>query len=80
MFATPLASGPRTTISGPALNAINALSPGPQGTLIATDGSTARPYRQWVYDLMERGRSGKVLSLDIASGSVRAIVSSGCFI
>ena len=75
VFATPSASSPRATISDPALNAINALSPGPQGTLIATDGSTARPYRQWVYDLMERGRSGKVLSLDIASGSVRAIAS-----
>jgi hypothetical protein len=75
VFATPSAPSPRATISDPALNAVNALSPGPQGTLIATDGSTARPYRQWVYDLMERGRSGKVLSLDIASGSVRPIAS-----
>jgi hypothetical protein len=57
------------------MNAINALSPGAQGTLIATDGSTARPYGQWVYDLMERGRTGKVLSLDIASGRVRPIAS-----
>src|SRR6266566_2913497 len=79
VFATPSASSPCTTISDPALNAINALSPGPQGTLIATDGSTARPYRQWVYDLMERGRSGKVLSLDIASGSVRPIASGLSF-
>ena len=30
-------------------------------TLVATDGSTARPYRQWVHDLMERGRTGRVL-------------------
>ncbi len=54
---------------------VNALSPGAQGTLIATDGSTARPYGQWVYDLMERGRTGRVLSLDIASGRVRPIAS-----
>ncbi|HTE93845.1 MAG TPA: hypothetical protein VK678_10085, partial [Bradyrhizobium sp.] len=79
VFARPSASSPRAAISDPALNAINALSPGPQGTLIATDGSTARPYRQWVYDLMERGRSGKVLSLDIASGSVRPIASGLSF-
>jgi hypothetical protein len=75
VFATPSASSPRATIADASMNAINALSPGPQGTLIATDGSTARPYGQWVYDLMERGRTGKVLSLDIASGRVRPIAS-----
>jgi len=75
VFATPSASSPRATIADPSFNAINALSPGAQGTLIATDGSTARPYGQWVYDLMERGRTGRVLSLDIASGRVRPIAS-----
>jgi hypothetical protein len=75
VFATPSASSPRATISDPSFNAVNALSPGPQGTLIATDGSTARPTRQWVYDLMERGRTGKALNLDIASGRVRPIAS-----
>lgn len=75
VFAAPSASSPRATISGSELNAVNALSPGPQGTLIATDGSTARPWRQWVYDLMERGRTGRVLSLDIASGRVRPIAT-----
>jgi hypothetical protein len=75
VFATPSASSPRATIADASFNAINALSPGPQGTLIATDGSTARPTRQWVYDLMERGRTGKVLSLDIASGRVRPVAS-----
>src|SRR5260370_6663860 len=54
---------------------MNSLAPGAQGTLIATDGATARPYGQWVYDLMERGRTGRVLSLDIASGRVRPIAS-----
>jgi hypothetical protein len=75
VFATPSASSPRTTIADPSFNAINALSTGPRGTLIATDGSTARPTRQWVYDLMERGRTGRVLSLDIASGRVRTVGS-----
>jgi hypothetical protein len=73
VFATPSAAP--VNFSDPSFNAINALAPGPRGTLLATDGSTARPYREWVYDVMERGRSGKVLSLDIASRRVRSIVS-----
>jgi sugar lactone lactonase YvrE len=75
VFATPSASTAAVTFSDPSMNAINALSPGSQRTLIATDGSTARPYGQWVHDLMERGRTGRVLSLDIASGRVRTITS-----
>jgi sugar lactone lactonase YvrE len=75
VFATSSASSAVVTLSDPSMNAINALSPGPQGTLIATDGSTARPCGQWVHDLMERGRTGRVLSLDIATGRVRTIAS-----
>jgi hypothetical protein len=76
VFATPSATSPSATFSDPSMNAVNALAPGPQGTLIATDGSSARPYGQWVHDLMERGRSGRVLILDIANGNVRTITSN----
>ena len=75
LLATPSASSVAATFSDSSISAINALAPGPRGTVIATDGSTQRPYRQWVYDLMERGRTGRVLSLDIASGSVRTLAS-----
>ena len=75
VFATPSASPAAATLSDPSMNAINALSPGSRGTLIATNGSTARPCEQWVHDLMERGRTGKVLSLDIASRRVGTIAS-----
>jgi hypothetical protein len=75
IFATPSATSPTVTFSDPAMHAINALSPGPQQTLIATDGSTTRPWRQWAHDLMERGRTGKVLVLDVASGRVRTLAS-----
>jgi hypothetical protein len=75
LFATPTAASAAVTFTDPAMNAVNALSCAPDGTLIATDGSSARPYRQWVYDLMERGRSGRVLGLDPASGKVRPIAS-----
>jgi len=75
VFATPSAPSAAVTFSDPAMHAINALAPGPGKTLVATDGSTARPYGQWVHDLMERGRSGRVLVLDLASGSIRTAAS-----
>jgi hypothetical protein len=75
VFATPSASSAKATFSDPSMKAINALSPARDGTLIATDGSTARPYGQWVHDLMERGCTGRVLVLDIASGRVRTVAS-----
>ena len=75
VFATPSAPAASLTFSDPSMSAINALSAGPAGTLIATDGSSTRPYGQWVHDLMERGRTGRVLVLDLASGRVRTIAS-----
>jgi hypothetical protein len=75
LFATPSAASAAVTFTDPAMNAINALSCAANGTLIATDGSSARPYGQWVFDLMERGRSGRVLALDPANGTVRAIAT-----
>lgn len=75
VFATPDAPNATATILDPSMNAINALSLGARGTLIATNGSTGRPYEQWVYDLMDRGRTGRVLSIDIASGRVQTIAS-----
>jgi hypothetical protein len=74
-FTTPSAANPATTFADTSMNAINALSPGAGETLVATDGSTTRPTGQWVHDLMERGRTGRVLVLDIASGRVRTIAS-----
>jgi hypothetical protein len=75
VFTTPSAPDAKIIFADGSMNAINALSPGAGETLVATDGSTVRPPDQWVYDLMERGRTGRVLVLDIASGSVRTIAS-----
>jgi Strictosidine synthase len=75
VFATPSASSAVMTIADPSMHAINALAPGPRGTLVATDGSTTRPCGQWVHDLMDRGRTGRVLVLDLSTGSVRPLVS-----
>ncbi len=60
-------------IGGVQLNAVNALSELPGGEIIATDGSRTQPYDRWCYDLMERGRSGRVLLLDVARGEGRVI-------
>jgi hypothetical protein len=75
VFATPSAPSPTVTFSDSTMHAINALAPGPGKTLVATDGSTAQPYRQWVYDLMERGCGGRVLVLDLESRSIRTLAS-----
>ena len=75
VFATPSSPRPDATFADPSMSAVNALAPGPDGTLIATDGSAMRTCGQWAYDLMERGHSGRLLSLDIASGSVRMLAS-----
>ena len=75
IFATPSASDAAMTFADTSMNAINALSPGAGGTLVATDGSTTRPTGQWVYDLMERGRTGRVLVLDITNGQVRTLAT-----
>jgi hypothetical protein len=73
VFANPSAPDAVATFADASMHAVNALSPGAGGTLIATDGSTTRPTGQWVHDLMERGRNGRVFVLDIASGRVRGI-------
>jgi hypothetical protein len=73
VFPTPVAADATVTFTDPSLSAMNALSSWKDGTLIATDGSSSRPTGEWVYDLMERGRSGRVLALDIASRRVRTM-------
>jgi Strictosidine synthase len=61
------------------MNAVNALSAGPVGTLLATDGSRAQPFARWAHDLMEKGRTGRLLSLDPTTRSVREIASGLAF-
>jgi hypothetical protein len=75
VFADASAPSAIRIFSDSTMMAINALTPGPGKTLVATEGSTARPYRQWVHDLMERGRTGRVLVLDLVSGNVRTVAS-----
>ena len=67
VYADPTAPQPRAVFSTK-LSAVNALAPTPDGGLIATDGSLTRGVGQWVWDLLERGASGRVLALDPSDG------------
>jgi hypothetical protein len=57
------------------LRAVNALAAGPDGSLLATDGSANEPYGEWVCDLLNRGRSGRLLSINIETGAIKVRAS-----
>ena len=67
---TPRRASATATFSDAAFNAINALSPGTTWNADCNGRLDARPWHQWVHDLMERDRTGRVFRLDIASGAV----------
>ena len=60
---------------GQRFNAVNALSLKADGTLLITDGSTARPYGQWSHDLLEKGHSGRLFELDPKGGRASLIAA-----
>ena len=62
-------------VAGTPLHAVNALSTGADGRLLATDGSREHPVEHWKHDLMGLGRSGRVLELNLADGGGREIAS-----
>jgi hypothetical protein len=70
LYSNPASGDPSTTFANKGFSAINALGQAPDGTLIATDGSTTCGVDEWARDLMEINRSGRVLRLDPRSGSV----------
>ena len=68
------ASTPASVFSGN-LHAVNALAPAPDGTLLATDGSTLRSVSDWARDLMELGNTGRVFRLDPQTGTIKPLAS-----
>ena len=70
LYPDPTSANPSRTFIDAAFNAINALALAPDGTLVATDGSTSCGVEEWARDLMELNRSGRVFRLDPNSGSV----------
>jgi hypothetical protein len=66
------AKSPSATFTGQ-LHAVNALAPAPDGTLIATDGSSLRRVDDWARDLIELGETGSVFRLDPKTGNIKQI-------
>ena len=56
---------------GRRLHAVNALAGAGRGRLWASDGSQTQPPERWKHDVMELGRSGRLLEFDLAEGSAR---------
>ena len=57
----------------PGMRSINALAPAGGEALYATDGSATRDADEWAWDLMERGRSGRALRLDLNTKDVTVL-------
>ena len=66
------AKSPASVFAGE-LHAVNALAPAPDGSLIATDGSSSCGVGDWARDLMELGETGRVFRLDPKTRSVKQI-------
>src|SRR3954447_4922772 len=57
------------------LNAVNALAAAPDGTLIATDGSSLHNVDDWARDLLELGATGRLFRLDAKAQTTRQLAS-----
>ena len=57
-----------TGVNGTKFGAANAVSVAPDGRLLVSDGSAAWPYERWCHDLMDLGRTGRLVTLDPDSG------------
>ncbi len=57
--------------------AVNAIHATQDGRLLVTDGSQNRPYEQWCFDMMELGKTGRVVALDAQSGGDGRVLRSG---
>ena len=62
-------------VAGKPLHAVNAISAGSDGRLVATDGSREHPAAHWKHDLMGLGRSGRLIELNPADGAARELAS-----
>ncbi len=70
VYPRPDATEPSVVFSGHDMRCVNALAPAGADALYATDGSATHDAKDWAWDLMERGRSGRALRLDMKDKSV----------
>jgi hypothetical protein len=75
VFSAVEGTDPGRAISGGGMHAVNALAAGPDCRLLATDGSATESSQDWARDLLNRGRSGRLFSIDPDSGQITARAS-----
>ena len=75
VYAEPAAANPGATFAGAGMRSINALAPAGSEALYATDGSATRDADEWAWDLMEQGRSGRALRLDLSTKDVSVLAN-----
>ncbi len=72
VYPSPTAREPSVVFSQ-GLHSVNALAPAGPDALYASDGSSARDVDQWAQDLLEGGRTGRVLRFDLSANSSRVL-------
>ena len=65
-----------SSVDGRPLHGVNAIQSAPDGKLLISDGSERRAYAEWSHDLLEHGRSGRVLEHDPANGTTRVLAAN----
>jgi hypothetical protein len=76
IYSDPGAAKPNTTFQNRGMHSVNALAPAGDHAVYATDGSSTRKASEWAWDLMERGRSGRVLRLDLDTGNITELAGN----
>ena len=66
-------------VGGVKFNAVNAIAPGPKGSLLVTDGSNVNEVDRWDLDLMTEGRTGRLVELPADGGEARELASGKAF-
>lgn len=64
-------------VDGKPFISVNAIHATADGRLIVTDGSEQQPYEKWCFDMMELGRTGRVVALDARRGGEGQLLRSG---
>ena len=54
---------------GAPFHGVNALCGTGDGRLLATDGSRTQPHQRWCHDLLELGRSGRCIEIELGGGA-----------
>ena len=73
VYADPAAPDPTAAFTGAGMRSVNALAPSGNRALFATDGSATRDVDEWAWDLMEWGRTGRTLRLDLGTKEVTVL-------